>query len=131
MAVQIIDTSLHTAAFPPQYTGPGNLIGNCIGSGGAECEVFGFFTSSTGNTAQIDCGFQALMVDIVDVTGVLTWHWQLGMPPTNSVKTATGAVTIDTTGAITVSSDPAGNTIVTLSATVCGNAKTICFHISG
>ena len=131
MAVQIIDASLHVAAFPPTYTGPGNLIGNCIGSGGEACDVYGFFTSSTGNTAQINCGFQALMVYIVDVTGVLTWLWQLGMPPTNSVKTATGAVTIDTTGAITVSTDLAGNTTVALSATVCGNAKTICFHVSG
>jgi hypothetical protein len=130
MATQIIDTSLHTAAFPPTYTGPGNLIGNCVDSIGEGADVYGFFTS-TGNIAQINCGFQALSVDITDVTGVLTWHWQLGMPATNSIKTATAAMTIDTTGGITVTSDPAGNTNVSLSAAVCGSGKVICFHIQG
>jgi hypothetical protein len=133
MATQIIDTSLHGAAFPATYTGPGNLIGNCVQSGGEACDVYGNFTSSTGNTAQINCGFQALQVDIVDVTGAITWHWQYGMPATNSVKITLGTVAgvLDTSGAITVSSDPAGNTNVTLSTTVCGNAKNICFHVQG
>lgn len=131
MPTQIIDTSLHVAAFPPGYTGPGNLIGNPVNSGGGAKEVFGFFTSSTGNAVQINVGFQPLMVDITDVTGVLLWSWQLGMPATNSIKTATGAVTIDTASNILVTSDLAGNGSVLLSATLCGNAKTICYHIQG
>jgi hypothetical protein len=131
MAVQIIDTSLHVAAFPATYTGPGNLIGNCVDSVGEAADVYGYFTSSTGNTAQINCGFAPMSVDIIDVTGVLTWHWQLGMPASNSIKTATAAMTVDTGSAITVVSDLAGNGSVTLSAAVCGNAKVICFHIQG
>jgi hypothetical protein len=126
---QIIDTSLHAAAIPATYTGPGNLVGNCVNAFGKD--VFGYFTSSTGNAVQINCGFAPLQVAVIDVTGVLTWAWQLGMPASNSVKTATGAVTIDTGGAITVTVDLAGNGQVLLSTTLCGNAKVICFHVQG
>jgi hypothetical protein len=129
MPTQIIDTSLHVAAFPPQYTGPGNLIGNPVNSRGAD--VYGFFTSSTGNAVQINVGFQPLQVDVIDVAGVVTWSWMLGMPPTNSIKTATAAMTIDTGSAITVATDVAGNGTVTLSSALCGNAKTICYHVMG
>jgi hypothetical protein len=133
MATQIIDTSLHLAAFPLGYTGPGNLIGNPVQSGGEACDVYGFFTSSTGNAVQINVGFQPLQVDIVDVTGALTWHWQWGMPASNSVKVTLGTIAgvIDTTSAITVTTDIAGNGQVTLSTGLCGNAKNICFHIQG
>lgn len=131
MPTQIIDTALHTAAIPATYTGPGNLVGNPVGSGGAECDIFGYFTSSTGNAVQINCGFAPMQVEIIDVTGVLTWKWQLGMPATNSIKTATGAMTIDTASNITVTTDLAGNGNVLLSTTLCGNAKTICYHIQG
>ena len=130
MATQIIDASLHTTAFPPTYTGPGNLIGNCVQAQVQGADVWGYFTSAN-NPVQINCGFLATTVDLVDVTGILTWHWQLGMPATNSIKQATAAMTIDTTGAITISSDPAGNTNVTLSAAVVGTGKVICFHVQG
>jgi len=131
MPTQIIDTSLHTAAIPATYTGPGNLVGNPVNSGGGAKEVYGFFTSSTGNAVQINCGFAPLQVDIVDVTGVLAWSWQLGMPATNSIKTATAAVTVDTASNILVTTDLAGNGSVLLSTTLCGNAKVICYHIQG
>jgi hypothetical protein len=131
MPTQVIDTALHLAAFPVGYTGPGNLIGNCVNSGGEACDVYGFFTSSTGNAVQINVGFKPVQVDIVDVTGVLTWRWQWGMPANNSIKTATGATTVDATSGITVDVDLAGNGNVTLSAALCGNAKTICYHIQG
>lgn len=131
MPTQIIDTSLHLAAFPLGYTGPGNLIGNCVNSNGKD--VFGFFTSSTGNAVQINVGFQALQIEIIDVTGTLLWQWQWGMPANNSVKTTMGTVAcvLDTGGAITVATDVAGNGTVTLSTTLCGNAKNICYHIHG
>jgi hypothetical protein len=129
MPTQIIDTSLHAAAIPATYTGPGNLVGNAVNSRGAD--VYGFFTSSTGNPVQINVGFQPLQVDIIDVTGVLTWSWMLGMPLTNSIKTATAAMTVDTTGAITVATDLAGNGNVLLSTALCGNAKVIAYHIMG
>ena len=129
MPTQIIDTALHVAAIPAGYTGPGNLVGNAVNSQGKD--VYGSFISSTGNAVQINCGFAPLQVEIVDVTGVLTWGWQLGMPATNSIKTATAAVTVDATSAIVVTSDLAGNGSVLLSTGLCGNAKTICYHIQG
>jgi hypothetical protein len=130
MPTQIIDTSLHTAAFPATYTGPGNLVGNAVQAAPEGSDVFGYFTSA-GNAVQINCGFQALQVDIMDVAGVLIWHWQLGMPATNSFKSAAAALSVDTSGAITVSSDPAGNTNVTLSAALVGTGKVICYHVQG
>ncbi len=129
MPTQIIDTSLHVAAIPATYTGPGNLVGNAVNSSGKD--VYGFFTSSTSNAVQINCGFTPLQVDIVDVTGVLTWSWQLGLPATNSIKTATGATTVDATSAIVVTTDLAGNGQVLLSTGLCGNAKVICYHVQG
>ena len=130
MPLQIIDASLHTTSFPATYTGPGNLIGNCVQASVITNDVFGYFTSA-GNPVQINCGFQALQVDIADVTGVLLWHWQLGMPATNTFKSAAAALSVDTSGGVSITSDPAGNTNVTLSATVVGTGKVICFHVQG
>lgn len=128
MPTQIIDTSLHVAAIPAAYTGPGNLVGNSVNSIGKD--VYGNFLSA-GNVVQINCGFSPMQVDIVDTAGVLLWHWQLGMPATNTIKTATGAVTVDATSAIVVATDLAGNGTVTLSAALCGSGKNICYAIQG
>lgn len=128
MPTRIIDTALHVAPIPAAYTGPGTLAGNSVNSQGKD--VSGFFTSD-GNAVQINVGFAPLQVDIVDTAGVLLWAWQLGMPATNSIKTATGAVTVDATSAIVVAVDLAGNGTVTLSAALCGSAKNICYHING
>ena len=76
-------------------------------------------------------GSRPLLVDITDVAGVLMWEWQLGMPATNSIKTATGAVTVDATSGIVVTVDLAGNGTVTLSAALVGSGKNILFHIAG
>jgi hypothetical protein len=130
MPTQIIDASLHTTAFPATYIGPGNLIGNCVQANSLSNDVFGYFTSA-GNAVQINCGFQAVQVDIADVTGVLLWHWQLGMPATNTFKSAAAALSIDTSGAVAITTDPAGNTNVTLSAATVGTGKVINFHIQG
>jgi hypothetical protein len=124
----IIDTSLHGSTIPATYTGPGNLVGNCVNAFGKD--VYGFFTSA-GALVQINCGFAPLQVDITDVTGVLSWFWTLGLPATNSIKTATAAMTVDTTSAIVVTTDLAGNGQVTLSAALCGTGKVICFHVQG
>lgn len=131
MPTQIIDTSLHLPAFPPQYTGPGNLIGNPVQSGDDTCCLYGYFISSTGNAVQVNVGFAPKEVEAIDVTGVLVWRWQLGMPASNSLKTATAAVTVDTGSAITVTTDLAGNGSVIFSTTLCGNAKIICYRIQG
>jgi hypothetical protein len=130
MPTQIIDTSLHVAAIPATYTGPGNLVGNSVNSQGKD--VYGNFTSA-GNAVQINVGFTPLSVDIMDVTGALMWHWQVGMPAINSVKTTLGTVAcvLDATSAITVATDLAGNGTVTLSAAMVGSAKNICYAIQG
>lgn len=125
MPTQIIDTSLHVAAFPPGYTGPGNLIGNSVNSIGKA--VFGNFTSSTGNAVQINCGFAPMRVDVFDITGVLSWTWQFGMPVTNTIKNAA----VDATSAIVVATGVGGTGTVTLSTGLCGNAKNICYSIQG
>ena len=53
MPTQIIDTSLHVAAIPAAYTGPGNLVGNSVNSQGKD--VYGNFLSA-GNVVQINAG---------------------------------------------------------------------------
>lgn len=126
MPTQVIDTALHLAAFPVGYTGPGTMIGNCVNSGGEACDVFGFFTSD-GNVVQLNVGFKPLMVEIVDVAGVLTWKWQWGMPANNSIKNAA----IDATGAITIAVGQGGSGLVTLSAGLVGTGKAICYHVTG
>jgi len=130
MPTQIIDTSLHTSAIPATYVGPGNLVGNCQHSGDDACDIYGFFTSA-GNAVQINCGFAPKLAEAIDVTGVLTWKWQLGLPATNTLKSSASAMSIDTTSAIVVTTDPAGNALVTLSAALVGSGKTIQFHVQG
>jgi hypothetical protein len=93
-------------------------------------DVFGYFTSA-GNAVQINTGFAPLQVDITDVTGVLVWHWQLGLPATNTIKQAAAAMSVDTTSAIVVTTDLAGNGNVLLSAATVGTGKVICFHVQG
>jgi len=130
MPTSIIDASLHGSAIPATYTGPGTLVGNCVQSGSSDNDVYGYFTSN-GNTIQINTGFAPRKVDVIDVTGVLTWSWQYGLPATNTIKTATSATTIDATSAIVVTTDLAGNGNATLSAALAGSGKTIQFRIQG
>lgn len=131
MPVSIIDTSLHAAAIPPTYTGPGNLVGNSVNSQGKD--VFGYCNSVGGNTIQINCGFQPLSVSIIDTTGNLEWSWQFGFPANNAVKWTLGTVAavMDSTGQIVVTTDLAGNGQVTLGLTLCGSGKNLCYWITG
>ncbi len=138
MATDIIDTMFHGTSFPSSYTGPGTLIGNPLNDGadaGGQ-GVAGYFTSD-GNAVQINLGFVATEVEIVNTTDGITWYWQRGMPAANSVKFVLGgslAGTQDTGSAITVtgstSDGTGGNGNVTLSSTVCGTAKNITYKIS-
>jgi len=131
MTTSIIDASLHTSSFPATYTGPGTLIGNPLQTGSQDTELYGYFTSN-GNAVQINCGFQPLKVELTDVTDVILWTWQYGMPATDSVKVVTaGTTTVDTTSAIVVSTDVAGDCTVTISAAAASTAKLILYHISG
>lgn len=131
MAVNIIDGGLHGSAFPATYTGPGNLIGNCIQSLGKM--LAGFCTSVSGNTIQINCGFAPLAVTVCDMTGNLEWYWQVGFPANSTLKYTLGTIAgvVDTTGQITVTTDPAGNAQVNLGLTLCGAAKLLSFQVIG
>lgn len=136
MATSIIDTAFHGTSFPTGYTGPGTLIGNPINSPEASSQaVSGKFTSN-GNAVQINTGFVATSVEIVNITDGITWSWQYGMPAANSIKTTLGgslASVQDTGSAITTSGSITDGTggigTVTLSATLCGTAKNITYTI--
>jgi hypothetical protein len=136
MTTSIIDTTLHTSSFPSTYTGPGTLIGNPVPAGGVVESVAGYFTSN-GNVVQINVGFRPIAINIINTTDGITWGWQYGMPAANSVKTTLGgslASVQDTGTAISVANGPAGgngSSTVTLSATLTGTAKNICYLIEG
>lgn len=137
MANLIIDTSLHVAAFPTTYTGPGTLIGNPLQSGSQDTELYGYFTSVTSDTVTINVGFQPLKVEIFNETDGIEWTWMYGMAATHTIKNVHSGPTITTdTGSAIVPSEaantgPAGNWTVLLSTTLCGAAKNIIYHISG
>lgn len=132
MTTNIIDPSLHASTFPSAYTGPGTLIGNPIQSGGVVEMTQGFFTSN-GNATQINVGFQALEVEVVNTTDGLCWEWQYGMPIANSIKITLGTVAAvqDTSSQITVATDKNGVGTVTLGATLCGTSKNISYKVRG
>lgn len=137
MTTNIIDTMFHGSSFPSTYTGPGTLIGNPVNSpDGAAQGVSGYFTSN-GNATQINTGFLATKVEIVNVTDGITWTWEYGMPAANSVKTTLGgslasvqdtSSQISTSGSITNGTGGIGT--VTLGATLCGTGKTITYKIN-
>jgi hypothetical protein len=136
MATDIIDPSMHLSAFPSTYIGPGTVVGNCVQSGGDETDLHGYFTSD-GNATQINIGFRPMRIRVTNTTDVILWDWMYGFPATDTIKTVSGGtVTLDTGSAI-VSTEQAGltniagNWITTLSATLCGTSKNICFHIEG
>jgi hypothetical protein len=137
MTTNIIDTMFHGSSFPSTYTGPGTLIGNPVNApDGSGQEVAGYFTSN-GNATQINIGFVATEVEIVNVTDGITWKWQIGMPAANSIKTVLGGSLTsaqDTTSQITVSGSLSNGTggigTVTLGTTLCGTAKSITYKIT-
>lgn len=133
MTTSIIDGAINAASFPAQYTGPGTLIGNGRKMGDVSNYQWYNFTGN-GNTIQINCGFIARKVKVVNTTDSITWEWQYGMPAADSVKIVLGgslAGTLDTGGAITINDELAGNGYVTLSATCAPSAKNICVEIAG
>lgn len=81
----------------------------------------GSFTSD--NTAcVVTVGFVPRWVKVVNSTDVIVWEKIEGMAAANCIKTVTaGTTTVDTGSAILINTDGT----VTLSATLCGNAKAI------
>lgn len=135
MTTNIIDPSMHLSSFPTTYTGNGTLVGNTTQGAGVPERVNGNFTSN-GNATQINSGFLPTHIYIVNTTDGITWEWMQGMPAANSVKTTLGgslASVQDTGSAFTITKDgsPGNVCSVTLSATLCGTSKNICFEIYG
>lgn len=132
MATDIIDTSIGNATFPATYIGPGTIAASVLNAGSVSHDTAGFFTSA-GNAVQINLGYQPLEVVVTNITDSLVWTWKYGFPANDTIKLTLGTVAavLDTTGAIVVSSDPAGNCTVTLSAAAAGTSKAIVFDIEG
>ena len=141
MTTNIIDGALGVGAFPATYTGPGTLIGNIRRPANVDSDVYGYFTSN-GNATQINVGFTAREVRIVNWTDGIEWEWIFGGPAANAIKNTFGTgFSIDTTSQITISPKEdqllggnvvsGGNANVTLGATLCGTGKLISFEIHG
>ena len=129
MTTKIIDIAFHEASFPATYTGVGTLIGNPIYS--EDGDVEGYFTG-TGDAVSIPIGSQAVHIKIVDVTDNIIWEWYRGFPATDTLKTvAAGTRTVDTTSAIVVTTDFAGNSTVLLSAALAASGSLITDEIEG
>lgn len=132
MTINYIDMSLNAATFPPTYTGKGTLIGNARKSGGIDNDAWANYTSN-GNVTVLLLGFTPREVKVINTTDGLIWEWSYGMPAADSVKLTLGTVAavMDTSSQITISSDPAGNSTVTLGATLNGTSKNICVELHG
>lgn len=133
MTINIIDGAFRSAAFPSTYTGPGTLIGNARKMGDVSNYQWYNFTSN-GNVTQINAGFTPRRVKVVNTTDGIVWEWTYGMPVANAIKTTLGgsfASVQDTSSQITISVDLAGNSTVTLGATLNGTAKNLCVELAG
>lgn len=130
MTTDVIDTQFHLSAFPANYVGVGTLIGNPYHDIDSD-EVNGYFTGS-GNAVQIPLGFAAQEIEIFNVTDNVRWQWKRGLPATNTIKqVAAGTVTIDTTSAITVTTDLQGKSTILLAAAAVPSGKLIIYDIEG
>lgn len=133
MTTNVIDGALSVSAIPTGYTGPGTLVGNARKMGDVSNYQWYNYTSNA-NATQINCGFTPRRVKVINTTDGLTWEWQYGMPAANSVKTTLGgsfASVQDTSSQITISTDLAGNSTLTLGATLNGSAKNLCVELAG
>ena len=141
MTINAIDITFHGSSFPATYIVPGPLqalgfttstnllIGNPLYSD--DGDISGYFTG-VGNVVDIPVGTQVAAVTIVDITDNIRWDWYRGLPATNTVKTvAAGTRTIDTTSAISVSTDFAGNSTITLSAALAASGSLLIYEIEG
>jgi hypothetical protein len=130
MTVNVIDINFHGSAIPSSgYVGPGNLVGNPLVSTGGTTRVSGYFTGA-GNVTNIPLGTLPTYVGIFDITNNISWEWFRGMPATDVFKTvAAGTRTVDTTSAIVVTTDNAGNATVALTAALAASSAVLCYSI--
>lgn len=116
------------------YTGDTYTVtpANCVLNSTADI-LSGYFTG-TGALAVIPVGFVPTRVKAINWTDGITYEWAFGAPATDTIKNTTSADNaVDTGTAILVTADASGGngsvTFVTLSATLCVNAKVISFRI--
>jgi hypothetical protein len=141
MTTNGIDVTFHGSSFPATYIVPGALqvlgftstanllIGNPLFSD--DGDISGYFTGA-GNVVDIPVGTEVAAVTITDVTDNIRWDWYRGMAATNTIKTvAAGTRTVDTTSAISVSTDLAGNSTITLSAALAAASSLLIYEIEG
>lgn len=129
MATKIIDCAFTGASFPATYTGVGTLVGNILQDGGVGQMTSGNFTS-TNEPVELRIGYQPRRITVINETDGVVWQKTVGMAAANSLKIDT-AVAVDTNGYITFDDMLAGNFRITMSATLVGNAKAICFIVEG
>lgn len=131
MTTSVIDVTLHGSSFPATYIGDGTLIGNPLLSLDGVIAITGYFTGP-GNAVSIPLGFQPTYIIVADETNVITWEWFRGQAAGHCWKSvAAGTMTIDTTSEISVSTDAAGNTTVTLGATLAASSANLSYRIEG
>ena len=131
MSTKYIDLNIHGSSFPSTYIGSGTLIGNPIVTVGGMIAASGYFTG-TGDAVVIATGFQPTRVRVIDETDVIIWEWDRGLAATHTIKQVTaGTTTVDTTSAIVVSTDLAGNSTVTLSAALAVSGSNLIYRIEG
>jgi hypothetical protein len=129
MTTDVIDLTFHGSSFPTTYIGVGTKVGNPLSAVSNPPRISGYFTGA-GNVVSIPVGFQPSHVRIVDETDVIIWDWYKGLAATHTIKQVTaGTTTVDTTSAILVSTDLAGNCTITLTAALAVNAANICYVI--
>ena len=125
----VIDINIHGSAFPGTYIGNGTLLGNSRYSDVARV-VTGYFTSD-GNAVDIPLGFEPQHVEFIDVTDVVIYDWQRGLPAGDTIKTVTAGTTTVDTGSVEVVSTFDGRSTVSLSAAAASTAKLWLYKIIG
>jgi hypothetical protein len=129
MTTDVIDLTFHGSSFPTTYIGVGTKVGNPQSAVAVPSTISGYFTGA-GNVVSIPVGFQPSHVQIINETDNIQWDWFRGLAATHTIKqVAAGTTTVDTTTAIAVSTDLAGNCTITLTAALAVNSSNIIYVI--
>ena len=131
MTTKILDSGVYVRS--ANYTGPGQIDGNCRNSATIHNMLTGNFTSD-GSDVQINLGFRPRRIKVINETDAITYERSAGMAAANTVKIVLGgslAGTLNTSSAIVESDGGSGNYSVTLPAATVGTSKAIAFVIEG
>ena len=89
------------------------------------------FVNADGNPKQIDLGYVARRIEVVNETDNIVWKKHHLMAAANAVKVTSSAQAIDTGGHITIIDEKSGKTGVILDATVVPSGKNVSVQIFG